>query len=134
MTEGFELRLEIPIIAPDTPETIGSHVRRAVLEAEVESGLPEQPPVFAQGLPTKEGIALVTAVLALVKTGLETWPVIHKFLHSLAARLDDDLPVKMNAEVRIGGKVIKAKRLSPGDAIRVISDECEVHFQSLRQE
>lgn len=25
MEEGFELRLEIPIIAPDTPETVGSH-------------------------------------------------------------------------------------------------------------
>ncbi len=37
MEEGFELRLEIPVIAPDTPETVGVYVRQAILEAEAES-------------------------------------------------------------------------------------------------
>ncbi|MCK4470842.1 MAG: hypothetical protein KAW49_03550 [Anaerolineae bacterium] len=129
MEEGFELRLEIPVIAPDTPETVGVYVRQAILEAEAEAGLTEQPPTFAQGLPTKEEIELIVAVLALAKVGIEVWPEIRKFLRSLATRLGKTLPVKVNAEVRIGDKTVKVEGLTPEDAVRVIIDEYEVHFR-----
>lgn len=129
MKEKFELRLEIPVLAPDTSQTVGNHVRQAILEAEAEAGLEEQLPTFAQGLPTKEEIELIVAVLALVKVGLEMWPEIRKFLRGLAARLGKTLPVKINAEVHIGEKKVKVEGLTPTDAIAVIIDEYEVHFR-----
>lgn len=96
--------------------------------------MPEQPPTFAQGLPTKEEIELIVAVLALAKAGLDVWPEIRKFLRSLAARLEKTLPVKMDFEARIGGKKIRVKGLTPEDAVRVIVDECEVHLRPHKRE
>jgi hypothetical protein len=128
MGERFELRLEIPVIAPDTPEAVGASVREAIMEAEAEAGLEEQPPTFAQGLPTKEEIELIVAVLALAKVTVELWPEIRKFLRKLAARLGKT-DKKINAELRIGDKTVKVEGLGPEDAVQVLIDKYEVHFR-----
>ena len=128
MGERFELRLEIPVIAPDTPEAVGASVREAILEAEAEAGLEEQPPTFAQGLPTKEEIELIVAVLALANVTVELWPEIRKFLRKLAARLGKTNK-KINAELRIGDKTVKVEGLGPEDAVRILIDKYEVHFR-----
>jgi hypothetical protein len=128
MEERFELRLEIPVIAPDTPEAVGASVREAIMEAEAEVGLGEQPPTFAQGLPTKEELELIVAVLALAKVTVELWPEIRKFLRKLAAHLVKTNK-KINAELRIGDKTVKVEGLGPEDAVRVLIDKYEVHFQ-----
>jgi hypothetical protein len=128
MEERLELRLEIPVIVPDTPEAVGASVREAILEAEAEAGLEEQPPIFAQGLPTKEEIELIVAVLALAKVTVELWPEIRKFLRKLAAYLGKTNK-KINAELRIGDKTVKVEGLGPEDAVRVLIDKYEVHFQ-----
>ena len=132
MEERFELRLEIPVIAPDTPETVGAGVRQAVLEAEAEVGFEAQPPIFAQGLPTKEEIELIVAVLALAKVSVELWPEIRKFLRKLAARLGKTNK-RISAELRIGDKTVKVEGLEPEDAVRVLIDKYEVHFRPRKQ-
>jgi len=132
MEERFELRLEIPVIAPDTPETVGTGVRQAVLEAEAEVGFEEQPPTFAQGLPTKEEIELIVAVLALAKVTVELWPEIRKFLRRLAARLGKTNK-RISVELRIGDKTVKVEGLEPEDAVRVLIDKYEVHFRPRKQ-
>jgi hypothetical protein len=138
MEEKFELRLEVPVIAPDTPESLGSYVRQAILEAEKEAGLPEQLPTFAQELPTVEEVTvilkLIVAVLSLVKVSIELWPKVRKFLRDLADRLEKKLPAKINAEVCIGEKKVRVEGLTPKDAITVIIDEYEVYFRPREQE
>jgi hypothetical protein len=128
MKEGFELRLEVPIIAPDTPQDVGAYIRQAILEAEAEVGFEEQPPTFAQRL-TKEELELIVAVLALGKVSLEVLPKVVEFLRGLAARLEKNVPAKINAEVRIGDRKIKVEGLTPKDAAAVIIDEYEVYFR-----
>jgi len=132
--EGFELRLEIPVIAPDTPKTVSAYVHQAILEAEAEAGLTEQPPTFAQGLTTKEQIELIVAALALVKVTIEAWPEIRKFLRGLAVRLGKTLPVKMSFEASIGDKKIRVEGLTPEDAVCVLIDEYEVSLRPRKRE
>ncbi len=136
MNEKLELRLEVPVIAPDTPETMGAHIRQVILEAEAEAGLEEQLPVFAQRLPTADEVTevlkLIVAVLSLAKVSIEVWPKIRKFLRGLADRLEKKLPATINAEVCIGDKKVKVEGLTPRDAMAVIIDEYEVYFQPRR--
>jgi hypothetical protein len=135
MSEEFYLRLEIPVVAPDTPTTVSSQLKRAISKAAVDSDVEKViargkvEPTFEQRLPTKEEVELSIAILTFVIHEAPTaWPHLKAFLEYLGARLKKTTPIKINVHIIIGSKKVHVEGLTPGDAFKLATKECEMYL------
>ena len=136
MPEPFELRLEVPVIAPDKPAIVTSRLKEAIREAAVDSGVGKVvvegklEPTLGQLLPTKEDVDIILAVVGFaIQQAPTAWPHLKVFLEHLQARLQKTTPTKIKADIAIGKKKISVKELTPDDAFKLITKEYEVHFK-----
>ena len=136
MPELFELRLEVPVFAPDKPAIVTSRLKEAISEAAADSGLEKVvaegkvEPTFGQLLPTKEEVDIILAVVGFaIQQAPTAWPHLKVFLDQLSARLHKTTPIKIKADITIGKKKVHVEGLTPDDAIKFITKEYEVHFK-----
>jgi len=138
--EAFELKLEVQAFRPDTGASVQARLKEVIEEVIVASGLDAllrgQKPqlVFAQGLPTKEGVDIALMVLAFALHEAPTaWPHLKAFLELLGTRLKKAAPTTINADITIGKKKVHIEGMTPEDAIKVITKEYEVYFRPRRK-
>ncbi len=136
MEELFELRLEVPVIAPDNYTTVSSHLKEAISEAAIASGLErviekgKLAPTFEQRLPTKEEVELILAVVAFaIREAPKAWPYLKAFLEQLRTRLRKVTQKEIKAKINIAGKELIVKGLTSDDSIEFITEKYEVHFR-----
>jgi hypothetical protein len=137
MSASFELRLEIPFFAPDSPGAISDRLKQAINEAAIESDVGEivkegkVEPTFSQQLPTKEEVGMVLAVLTFViEKGPLAWPYLKTFFDQLRARLQKTQKVStIKADITIDGKKIHLDGFTDEDTIKVITKEYKMFFQ-----
>ncbi|MFB0533710.1 MAG: hypothetical protein ACETWR_01885, partial [Anaerolineae bacterium] len=129
-------KLEVKAFRPDTVVSVQARLKEVIEEVVAASGLDtllrgqEPELVFAQGLPTKEGVDIALMVLAFVLHEAPTaWPHLKAFLELLGTRLKKATPTTINADITIGKKKVHVKGLTPEDAIKVITEEYEVYFR-----
>lgn len=138
MPELFELRLEVPFVAPANPDTVISRLKEAMRQAADESGLEKVvvegtlEPTFGQELPDKEGVTFIIAVVAFaIQVGELAWPYVKKWWRKLQGRLSNAAPgQQVTAVVRIGDREVPVDNFTSGeDAIAFLTEEYEVLFR-----
>ena len=136
MPELFELRLEVPVIAPDKSVIVSSRLKDAISKAAVDSGVEKVvaegklEPTFGQLLPTKEEVDIILAVVGFtIQQAPTAWPHLKAFLEQLWGRLQKTTPIAIKADITIGKKKVHVEGLTPDDAIKFITKEYEVHFK-----
>lgn len=134
--EAFELKLEVQAFRPDTVASVQAGLKEVIEEVVAASGLDallrgqEPQLVFAQGLPTREGVDIALMVLGFVLHEAPTaWPHLKNFLELLGTRLKKAAPTTINADIAIGKKKVHVEGMTPEDAIKVITEEYEVYFR-----
>ena len=138
MPELFELRLEVPFVAPDNSAIVSSRLKEAIREAAVDSGVEKVvvegtlEPTFGQSLPTKEDIGLVLAALSFaIQVGELAWPHLKAFLEKLQARLQKTSSgQRVTAHFRIDDKEVRFENFATReDALVVLTKEYKERFQ-----
>lgn len=141
MPELFELRLEVPVFAPDKSAIVSSRLKEAISEAAVDSGVEEivvegkLEPTFGQLLPTKEEVDIILAVVGFaIQQAPTAWPHLKAFLEQLRARLQKATPgAEIKGEITIDKKKIRFEGFTDEDTIKVITKEYKVYFQPRSQ-
>lgn len=132
----LEIQFEVEPVVPDTSADVKAYFDSALQEAltksELQPSLEDEPRVtFSQHLPlTKEQVEIATILLAFtLKEAPYIWQYTKAFLDLLVTRLSQKSPVKINFELKIDGKKIRATGLSPKDAVKVITEKYEAELR-----
>lgn len=137
MPELFELRLEVPFVAPDNAAIVSSRLKEAIGRAAVDSGVEKVvvegtlEPTFGQSLPTREEVGFVLAVLSFaIQVGPIAWPHLKAFWENLQTRLQKTSPgQRVTAHFRIDDKEVRVENFTKEDAIVVLTKEYEARFK-----